>query len=111
MEENKPLKDLRLKVCQKQCDQCLFSKNRIVTLARKKEILKDAIEKDRHFECHKGTMIGIPIVCRGFYDRMTSQLIRIAQKMDWITFVDPFELMLEKKKSSKYFDKNGFNPK
>jgi hypothetical protein len=109
VDKEKVLPDLRLKVCKKQCDQCLFTRNRIVTLSRKKQILKDCIEEDKHFECHKGTVIGIPIVCRGFYNQMTSNIIRIAERMNWITFVDPFELMLEKKKSARYFDKDGFN--
>jgi hypothetical protein len=101
MEQPKVLPDLKLKVCKKQCDQCLFSKNRIVTLSRKKEILKGCIDEDKHFECHKGTIIGIPIVCRGFYNQMSSKIIRIAQSMDWITFVDPFELMLKKREDAK----------
>lgn len=101
MEEKKALINLKLKVCERQCDQCLFGKNRIVTLARKKDILKQCIEGDQHFECHKGTMAGLKIVCRGFYNQMTSSAIQISQRMGWIEFVDPFTELLKTKQNEK----------
>lgn len=70
-----------------QCDQCLFSKGKIVSDARRREILQDCAAKDKHFICHKGSLIGQELVCRGFFDRFTSQLIRIAGRMNFIKFV------------------------
>jgi hypothetical protein len=75
-------------VCDKPCAQCLFSKNRIVSAKRVKEILTDCAQKDTHFQCHKGTIEGKDICCRTFYDTRTSQMIRIAQRLNKVKFVD-----------------------
>jgi hypothetical protein len=84
-----------LKVCASQCDQCLFSKNRIVSEARMKEILKDCTRKDTYFICHKGTITGEEIICAGFYEKFSSQMIRIAGRLNCIEFVKP-ENIIEK---------------
>lgn len=85
-----------LKVCEHQCDQCLFSKNRIVSAQRMKQILKDCEKKDDHFLCHKGTIVGIDVVCRGFYENKTSKVIRF---LKWLglspDFVNPDTLIKE----------------
>lgn len=79
-----------LKVCESQCDQCLFSKDRIVSASRMKEILKTCQKEDTHFLCHKGTIKGEDIVCRGFYDRFDSKGIRFAKWLgNIIKFVTP----------------------
>jgi hypothetical protein len=77
-----------LEVKEKQCDQCLFSKNRIVSAKRMKDILQGCARKDTHFICHKGTIENKDIVCRGFFENRTSQLIRIACRLNAIKFVD-----------------------
>lgn len=79
---------MSLEVKKEQCNQCLFSNNRIVSKERMKSIIKGCQQKDTHFECHKGTLEGKNIVCRGFFDRMTSQMIRIAGRLNMIEFVD-----------------------
>lgn len=78
-----------LKICKKPCNQCLFSDNKIVGDKRKAEIIRDCLSKDTHFECHKGTIKGEQIVCRGWFDRYTSQMIRIAGRLNAIEFVKP----------------------
>lgn len=93
MEKDKKMPDLKLKVCEKQCHQCLFSRNRIVSLARKKQILQQCIEQDAPFECHVGTAKNQSVICRGFYDRISVNRIRIAERMEWLTFVNPLDLM------------------
>lgn len=72
-----------LKVCEKKCDQCLFSKDRIVRPGRVADIISQCRAKDTHFICHKSD----DVVCRGFYDTQTSQLIRIAQRLRMVEFV------------------------
>ena len=72
------------KVCSEPCDQCLFSKNRIVSAARAREVLIDCKRNDAHFICHKTD----DTCCRGFYDTRTTNLIRIAQRLRMIKFVD-----------------------
>jgi len=75
-------------VKRKCCGQCLFSKNKIVSGARKTDVLKGCAESDAHFICHKASMKGKDICCKGFYDTQTSNMIRISQRMGWINFVD-----------------------
>ena len=77
-----------LKVMQKRCDQCLFSDAKIVSQRRANDILKKCARTDSHFECHKGTMVGDQIVCRGFFDVSTSQMIRIAGRLGAIEYVN-----------------------
>lgn len=80
---------MTFKVCEEKCDQCLFTDNRIVRPGRVKEILKECRQKDSHFTCHKASIAGGDVCCRGFYDTQTSQMIRIAQRLNMVEFVDP----------------------
>ena len=80
---------MTFQVCEKPCDQCLFSKDRIVSAARVREILKDCKQQDTHFVCHKASIAGREVCCRTFYDTKTSNLIRIMQRLNGIRFVDP----------------------
>jgi hypothetical protein len=55
----------------KRCDQCLFSSAKIVSDARKAELVKGCLKRDIHFVCHKGSIAGEAtsnLVCRGFYE-------------------------------------------
>ena len=58
-----------MKVCNKQCDECLFSSNRIVSAERAKEIVAECLKKDEYFICHKSSMQGGKVCCRGFFDK------------------------------------------
>jgi len=77
-----------LKVKKECCGQCLFSRDKIVSDARKKSILSDCKKKDNHFLCHKATIENKDVVCAGFYERHTSQMIRISQRMGFVEMVD-----------------------
>lgn len=70
------------------CNQCLFSKDKIVSNERRKYILNGCRKSDTHFICHKATIEGKDICCKGFYDNQTSNLIRISQRMNMVKFVD-----------------------
>jgi hypothetical protein len=75
-------------VCETKCDQCLFTDKRIVSSGAMKEILKVCAKKDTHFSCHKGTIVGKDICCRGFFDSgLSSNLLRISQRSGWVRFV------------------------
>lgn len=85
-------------VCAKRCDQCLFSPNRIVTVARMRKILAQAKRDDQHFICHKHTLRHLDgnateqeanVCCKGFYDRDPSatNLMRIAGRLSMVQFV------------------------
>ena len=77
-----------LKVKKECCDQCLFSKDKIVSNRRRKEILDGCRQNEHHFICHKATIDNKDICCRSFYDTQTSNMIRISQRIGWIEFVD-----------------------
>lgn len=79
-----------LKVFKTRCDQCLFSKNRIVSNQRAAEIIKDCLKKQTYFICHKATIEGESVMCRGFYDEMGyhSQQLRIAERLNAVEFVE-----------------------
>jgi hypothetical protein len=77
-----------LKVCKNKCDQCLFTKNRIVSGKRMQQIVSSCLRDDKHFECHKGTINNDKIVCAGWYEQYTSQMIRIAGRLNSIQFVE-----------------------
>jgi hypothetical protein len=77
------------KVCKEPCAQCLFSKNRIVSAKRVKEILTECKRRDIHFVCHKSSMEGGDVCCRTFFDTQNSQMIRIAERLNMVEFVDP----------------------
>lgn len=71
------------------CDQCLFSKNKIVPNAKRKQILQDCRRRDCHFICHKSTANGKEVCCRSFYDLPDgTNLIRIAERLGVVVFTD-----------------------
>lgn len=76
------------KVKKERCNECLFSKNKIVSDERRLELLSDCITNDSHFICHKASIDGEDICCRGFYDSSSSNLIRISGRLNMIEFVD-----------------------
>lgn len=76
-----------LKVCEKKCDQCLFTNNRIVDAARMRTILADCAQRDTHFSCHKATIKDEDVCCSGFYEARTSNLLRIAQRLGLVQMV------------------------
>ena len=80
-----------MKVCKGQCDQCLFSNNRVVSLKRAESIIKKCIKDDTFFQCHKGTLKGEEICCGGFWNNFKDRfnLGRIAQRLGGPEFVEP----------------------
>lgn len=79
-----------LLVCAAQCDQCLFSKNKIVSNERRVSILSTIDAADTHFECHKATIQNRHAVCRGDYNRdpLRTTGMRVARCLDAVVFVD-----------------------
>ena len=75
------------KVKKECCNQCLFSKDKIVSNKRRQEILKGCRESDNHFICHKASIEGKDVCCRSFFDTQTSNLMSIAGRLNAIEFV------------------------
>jgi len=81
------------KVQRKQCNQCLFTKNKIVDDERKAGIIKECLENGTHFVCHKETMtdpdnFDMGLCCKGFFDKYKTQPIRMATAMRVVEFVE-----------------------
>lgn len=62
------------------CGQCLTTRNRIVDGARAAQIIRDCRAEGTHFQCHKGSLAGLNVHCRGVHDRFGSQAARFAQR-------------------------------
>lgn len=78
-----------MKVYDKQCSQCLFSKNRIVAKRRAAEIIKGCVKDQSYFICHKASIEGKDIMCRGYYDKLGhySQSLKIAERLNIVQFI------------------------
>lgn len=76
------------KVKKECCNQCLFSKDKIVSNKRRQEILNSCRTGDHYFICHKATIEKQDICCRSFFDTQTSNLIRISERLNAIEFVN-----------------------
>lgn len=79
-----------MKVYKNCCKNCLLSSDSIVSPKRRKEIIQSCAKKQTHFICHKATQEGKDIVCNTFYNQLghVSQMVRIAQRLNMIEFVE-----------------------
>jgi len=77
-----------LKIYNECCKNCLLSPDRIVSGKRAKEIVKDCVRKQTHFQCHKSPE-GEDIMCKGFFDSFGhySQMVRIAERLKMLKYV------------------------
>lgn len=73
-------------VCARRCDQCLFSPNKIVDDKRKKEVIKESLDANSYFTCHKSD--GRSLCCKGFFDKYkdTSMVIILAQVLNLVRY-------------------------
>jgi hypothetical protein len=89
----------KLLVCERRCDECLYSKSRIVSGDRARQVIEEARKNDAAFLCHKHTIRGAlglsqgaqaNVVCRGYFDSVGDDvlLIRLAQMLGNIVFVN-----------------------
>ncbi len=77
-------------VAHERCNQCLFTRQKIVSNKRRKQIIQEALRKDTFFVCHKATIIGHHICCRSFYDIYRNDVLitRLAQLFNIVEFID-----------------------
>ena len=78
-----------LKVMKKCCNQCLFTKNKIVSDERKAQLLRDCKRDDHFFICHKASLAGETIVCSGYQQNMSNSSTQIAERLGMINWVNP----------------------
>ena len=75
-------------VKKERCNECLYSENKVVSSARRRQILSDCKRNDSHFSCHKGTIEGKDVCCAGFYASQSTNLSRVAQRLGAVKLVD-----------------------
>lgn len=87
-------------VFNKSCNNCLLSKDSIVSPERRKDILDTCKEKQIHFICHLSSIEGGQVCCKKFFDEMgnLSRMIRLCKEFKLIKEIE----MPESK------DKDGF---
>lgn len=54
------------------CSECLTTRRRIVSGERAAQIVRDCRRDGTHFTCHKGSIAGLNLHCRGVHDRIGS---------------------------------------
>ena len=77
-----------LRVVSKQCDQCLFSKNKIVSDKRKADLLAKCKQEDTLFYCHKFSTRDEEVCCRGFFDRELNTYTQLAKRLNFYVEVE-----------------------
>lgn len=79
-----------LKVYKECCQNCLLSKDRIVSPKKAKSLLNEIKKDQSYFICHKASFNDENIVCKTFFDELghQSQLIRIAERLNAIEYVE-----------------------
>ncbi len=75
----------------RECDQCLMSKNRIVSGDGAAKVIAETRRKDCSFICHKSPR-GRQIACCGHHDKIGGQMARIAGRLGVIVEIDPATL-------------------
>lgn len=81
---------MKLQVCEKLCDECLFTPNRIVRDGAKEDIVEECLKADKYFICHKSTIVGREFVCRGFWNKHRNDVLplRLAQMWNLVEYVE-----------------------
>lgn len=60
------------------CGQCLTTRNRIVSGERAAELVRECRASGHHFVCHKGSIAGLNVHCRGVHNRFPSRAHQLA---------------------------------
>jgi hypothetical protein len=88
-------------VCAEQCNECLFTKHRVVGSRRMKEVIDGAVAGDSYFICHKHSLRVIDsdgeltaqhgsVCCRAYFDTFGRDVlvVRLARMLGRVVFVD-----------------------
>lgn len=90
-------------IMKKRCNECLFTDAKIVGDSRKQEILRDCAKRSVHFVCHKATLAGWDVACRGFHEAAPGSTAagRLAVRLNIVTEVSEAELEERKNNAEK----------
>ena len=79
---------MTFKIMNERCNECLYGPDKIVSNARRSQIIREITRKDCHFICHKATAVGQDIACHGDWEqRGCGQMGRIAGRLGMVEFV------------------------
>lgn len=82
-----------LLLASKRCSQCLTTSNRIVSGERAAQIIKGCRRDHQHFICHKGSIAGLIVHCRGVHDLGGSRAYDFAETLGIpIREIDPDDI-------------------
>jgi hypothetical protein len=81
----------KTRICKTKCNQCLYTKNRVVGAERATELMRETLRKDTNFICHKSQLRGEKneAFCAGSVDQSAGQLVRIMGRLGGIEYIDP----------------------
>lgn len=81
-------------IMSKRCDECLFTRNRIVTKDRAAEKVAQCLATGKPFDCHKANLKKRSVTCRGFFDVVGEELlvVRLAKQLDLVREIKEEEL-------------------
>ena len=79
------------KIMARRCNQCLYGKNKIVSDASRRDIIRKCDMKDVSFLCHKGTLAGQDIDCQGYHQATNGggKVARFAAWLGVVQWIDP----------------------
>lgn len=84
---------MKFKVMRERCNQCLYGPDTIVTNERRAQLLRGLERRDDWFICHKATIAGQKVACRGDWDqRRCGQVGQVAERLQLVEFVDEASL-------------------
>ena len=82
-------RNVGLRVSSKVCDECLYSKHKIVEDETKRAVLDECKRTGKYFICHKFTLKNKAAVCRGFFNVERNATCQVAERLGLVVYVDP----------------------
>ena len=65
-----------LRIMARRCNECLYSRNKIVSDRERDHVLKVCELTETHFICHKASNAGHDVMCRGHWERTKYSTLR-----------------------------------
>lgn len=82
-----------MRVLTEQCETCIFRPGNLMHLnpGRLADMVADVKATEGYVTCH--TTLDLPLrqraICRGSFDRIKTRIIQMAERLDFIEWVDP----------------------
>lgn len=79
-----------MKVYKTACQNCLLSRDAIVSPDRRQELIKSCLKSQKYFVCHKASFKGEDVCCKKFYDRYKNRIqsLQLGTRLGLIEEVD-----------------------